>query len=112
MELLLGVEAIRIFGFVFLLLTQSGVLPESFGYQAAWGDMLVGWLSVAAIIIWITRRKYRRRFVFVATLFGMVDVANALHHALATPLADGSRWRRPPIGHSVRVYVPLCRNTQ
>ena len=82
MQLLLGVEAIRIFGFIFLLLAQSGVVPESFGYQAAWGDMLVGWLSIAAIIIWITKRKYRVGFVIFATIIGMADAANALRHVL------------------------------
>ena len=83
MELLLGVEAARILAFIFLPLVQSGVVPESIG-SASWGDMLTGWLSIVAIIIWITRRKYRRGFVYLVTLVGLVDAAFALLNVLGS----------------------------
>jgi len=78
MPALIAVHAIRLLGFVFVLLYADGRLPTPFAPSAGWGDMLVG--ATAPPLAWAVARfgARVRMLTFVWNIFGAADLMNAV----------------------------------
>lgn len=75
---LVGVNTVRIFGFMFLLLHAQERLPATFATVAGWGDILVGLAAVP--IAWLVRHDSRaaRPLVGLWNAAGLLDLVAAV----------------------------------
>lgn len=83
-HLLIGVQAYRILGAVFLVLLAQGRVPGAFANPAGWGDVLVG---VSAPIVAALYRRDAAKWHGLAVfwnLFGLADLAVAITAGVLT----------------------------
>jgi hypothetical protein len=75
---LIAVHAIRLLGFLFLVLYANGRLPAPFAPSAGWGDVFVG--ATALPLAWaVTRFGHRvRPLVFLWNALGVADLVAAV----------------------------------
>src|ERR1700682_1482175 len=77
MPLLIGVNALRVLGVLFLLLAAEGRLSGPFPYSAGWGDIIAG--ALALPILWLMQDHGRATTaVHLGNPFGMADLVVAI----------------------------------
>jgi hypothetical protein len=78
LSVLIGVNTIRVFGGIFVLLYAAGRLPAPFAPVAGWGDILVG--VTAPALAWYAQRKGVQAHgpVFLWNSFGLLDLVAAV----------------------------------
>jgi hypothetical protein len=75
---LIGIQSVRVGGFVFLTLLDMGLLPAQFAVPAGYGDLIVG-LTAPLLVYARSQHKPRARELAIAwNLLGLVDFAVAL----------------------------------
>ena len=80
---LIGTQAIRLAGFLFLALLDMGRLPAEFALPAGYGDMLVGLLALATVAALVGGRPYARALLIGVNLLGLLDFVSAFATGLA-----------------------------
>ena len=85
---LIGVHAIRIVGFLFLLLLATGRLSAPFATSAGWGDIIAGATAVPVAWALSARGAGVRWLVLVWNSFGLLDLLAAV--TLGMTSAPGS----------------------
>src|SRR5207244_2519099 len=92
MPLMIGLNVVRVFAVLFLLLAVAGRLSGPFPYSAGWGDIITGVLAVP--VLWLAKSGGARHATTITTwitawnLFGAADLVLAI--ALGITSADGS----------------------
>lgn len=78
LELLIGVQAVRVLGVSFVLLHAAGRLPAPFAPVAGWGDIAVG--LIAVWVAWLAARAPERAFrpALAWNVFGVLDLVAAV----------------------------------
>ena len=78
LSLLVGVNVIRVFGVMFVLLYAAGRLPAPFAPVAGWGDILVGLFAVP--IAWLAYKKgsAAHSTVWIWNSIGLLDLVAAV----------------------------------
>ena len=71
-ELLIGLNAMRVFGAFFLLLAAVGRLSGPFPYSAGWGDVIVG-LTAIPLAMRVARGSAGPVTIFAWNAFGALD---------------------------------------
>jgi hypothetical protein len=97
---LVGVQAYRLIGAVFLVLLAQGVVPAHFALPAGWGDVAVG-LSAPLVAFALARRLRGAGALGTAwNGFGLVDLAVAVGTGtgVIVPLVAPELGRVPPSG--------------
>jgi len=74
LPLLVGLNAIRLGGVLFVLLAGAGRLSGPFPYFAGWGDFATGALAIPAAWLAASDVSFRNRLIVVWNTFGMVDL--------------------------------------
>jgi hypothetical protein len=74
LPLLVGLNAIRLGGVLFVLLADAGRLSGPFPYLAGWGDFTTGALAIPAAWLAASDISFRRRLIVVWNTFGMLDL--------------------------------------
>jgi hypothetical protein len=80
---LIGTQAIRVAGFLFLALLDMGRLPAEFALPAGYGDMAVGLLALATVAALASGKPYARWLVLGVNLLGLLDFVSAFATGLA-----------------------------
>jgi len=75
---LIGIQAFRILGGVFLVRYFQGELPGIFAIPAGVGDVLTGLFAPFVAYWWFAGKPYARRAAIGWNLFGMADLINAV----------------------------------
>jgi hypothetical protein len=75
---LIGIQASRILGGVFLVRYFQGGLSGGFAIPAGVGDVLTGLLAPVVAYWWVVRKPYARPVAIAWNLFGMADMVNAV----------------------------------
>jgi hypothetical protein len=75
---LIGIQAFRILGAVFLIRWWQGELPAVFAIPAGVGDVLTGLFAPIVAYWWYTSKPYARTAAILWNLFGMADFVNAV----------------------------------
>ena len=88
MSVMVALNIVRVFGFLFLLLAAEGRLSGPFPYSAAWGDIITGVAAVA--VLWLLKEGTARYTAAMAAwnLFGTADLVLAI--VLGITSSDGS----------------------
>lgn len=78
LPILIGVNTIRIIGFMFLILYAAGRLPAPFAPVAGWGDVLIG--ITAAPLAWMVYRMgdNARLMIMIWNSLGLLDLVAAV----------------------------------
>ena len=85
---LIGVQGIRIVGFIFLVLTDMGFVSSTFGVPAGIGDVIVGVFALYAAYTLLRGRPGGRSIAIAANAIGLLDAALALTLFLFVVPAD------------------------
>jgi hypothetical protein len=94
MPLLIGLNAMRIFGALFLILAAVGRLSGPFPYSAGWGDVITGLLAIPLALV-VAREPSPPGWIIAAwNLFGTLDLFAAV--ALGLTSAQGSPLQANP----------------
>jgi hypothetical protein len=75
---LIGVQAFRILGGLFLVRYFQGELPGVFAIPAGVGDVLTGLFAPLVAYWWVAGKPYARTAAIAWNLFGMADLVNAV----------------------------------
>src|SRR5499427_73590 len=75
---LIGIQAFRILGSVWLVRYFAGELPGLFALPAGIGDVATGLLAPFVAYAWYSGKPYARGVAIAWTLFGMADLVNAV----------------------------------
>jgi hypothetical protein len=75
---LIGIQAFRVLGGVFLIRYAEGVLPGAFALPAGIGDVLTGIFAPFVAYWWYVGKPYARRAAIAWNLFGMADLIDAV----------------------------------
>jgi hypothetical protein len=75
---LIGIQASRILGGVFLVRYFQGGLSGVFAIPAGVGDVLTGLFAPLVAYWWVARKPYARTAAIAWNLFGMADMVNAV----------------------------------
>ena len=75
---LIGTQALRLAGFLFLALLDMGRLPAAFALPAGYGDMAVGLLALATVGALLRNKPYARSLAFGVNVLGLLDFVSAL----------------------------------
>jgi len=95
-------HAFRHVGMVFLVPgVIAGPLPETFAGPAAFGDLLTGILAFLALIALRNRWAFSKSLVWVFSIVGTIDLANALRQGDMWMTNFGATWYIPTM------FVPL-----
>ena len=84
---LIGIQAFRILGCVWLVRYFAGQLPGFFALPAGIGDVATGLLAPFVAYAWYSGKPYARSAAIAWNLFGMADLVNAV--VLATLAGAG-----------------------
>jgi hypothetical protein len=86
---LIGIQGIRVGGFIFVALLDMGRLPAQFALPAGYGDMTVGALSLLAAYALVSQRSFARGLAIGVNVLGLLDFITALSTGLSalTPFA-------------------------
>jgi hypothetical protein len=100
---LIGVNAFRIAGVFFVLLTSQGRLSEPFGPVAGWGDIIAGLVAIP-LAVWLATGKSVSGWALAAwNAFGALDLVVAL--SLAFLSAPGSPFQIFKDGNGTEVLT-------
>ncbi len=75
---LIGLQAFRILGAVWLVRYFAGALPGLFALPAGIGDVATGLLAPFVAYAWYSGKPYARSLAIAWTAFGMADLVNAV----------------------------------
>jgi hypothetical protein len=75
---LIGIQAFRMLGGVWLVRYFTGDLPGSFALPAGIGDVTTGLLALFVAYAWYSGKPYARSVAIAWNLFGMADLVNAV----------------------------------
>jgi len=75
---LIGIQAFRILGSVWLVRYFTGDLPGSFALPAGIGDVTTGLFALFVAYAWYSGKPYARSVAIAWNLFGMADLVNAV----------------------------------
>src|SRR6516162_5331424 len=75
---LIGIQAFRILGAVWLVRYLTGGLPGLFALPAGIGDVATGLLALFVAYAWYSGKPYARSAAIAWNLFGMADLVNAV----------------------------------
>ena len=78
LSMLVGVNAIRVFGAVFVVLHAAGRLPAPFAPVAGWGDIFIGLTAIP--VAWLAYKKgvAAHSWVLIWNALGLVDLIAAV----------------------------------
>ena len=75
---LVGIQTIRLTGFLFLALMEMKLLPPEFALSAGYGDMTVGLLALGMVYLLAKRKPYARALGMGWNGLGLLDFVAAL----------------------------------
>jgi hypothetical protein len=78
MPLLVGLNVMRVFGILFILLASAGRLGGPFPQSAGWGDVMTGLLAIPVAYLAAERSVRRVGIIAAWNLFGMLDLIVAV----------------------------------
>jgi hypothetical protein len=103
---LIGVHAIRIIGFLFLLLFAAGRLSAPFAPSAGWGDILAGATAVPVAWALASRGAGVRWLVLLWNSVGLLDLVTAAFLGMTSAPGSPLQLYFDPPGSSIMATLP------
>jgi hypothetical protein len=108
MALLIGVNALRVLGVLFLLLAAVGRLSGPFPYSAGLGDIITGALAVPLALSVARSRKLPSRAIARWNIFGTLDLVAAVALGITSAAGSPLQLIHAGVGSEAMQYLPFC----
>jgi len=107
MPLLIGLNAMRMLGVLFLMLASVGRLSGPFPYSAGWGDIITGALAIPLALA--ARQTKRPHGAIIAwNLFGTLDLFAAVGLGLTSANGSPLQLFHVGVGSEAMQHLPFC----
>jgi hypothetical protein len=108
MPLLIGVNALRLLGVLFLFLAAAGRLSGPFPYSAGLGDMITGAFAIPLALS--VARSGRRPVSAIArwNIFGTLDLFAAVALGITSAAGSPLQLIHAGVGSEAMQYLPFC----
>ena len=108
MALLIGVNALRVLGVLFLLLAAVGRLSGPFPYSAGLGDIITGALAVPLALSVARSRKLPSSAIARWNIFGTLDLVAAVALGITSAAGSPLQLIHAGVGSEAMQYLPFC----
>jgi len=108
MPLLIGLNAQRVLGVLFLLLAAAGRLGGPFPYSAGLGDIITGAFAIPLALSVARSQKPSASAVMRWNIFGTLDLFAAVALGLASAAGSSLQLIHAGAGSEAMQYLPFC----
>jgi hypothetical protein len=108
MPLLIGVNALRVLGVLFLLLAAAGRLSGPFPYSAGLGDIITGALAIPLALSVARSQKLPARALMRWNIFGTLDLIAAVSLGITSAAGSPLQLIHVGVGSEAMQYLPFC----
>jgi hypothetical protein len=108
MALLIGVNALRVLGVLFLLLAAVGRLSGPFPYSAGLGDIITGALAVPLALSVTRSQKLPLSAIARWNIFGALDLVAAVALGITSAAGSPLQLIHAGVGSEAMQYLPFC----
>jgi hypothetical protein len=106
MPLLIGLNVMRVFGILFVLLASAGRLGGPFPQSAGWGDVITGLLAIPVAYLAADRSLRRDGIIMGWNLFGMLDLIVAVFLGVVSSNGSPLQLIEAGAGSEAVQYLP------
>ncbi len=108
MPLLIGLNALRLFGVLFLLLAAAGRLSGPFPYSAGVGDMITGAFAIPLALSVARSQKLPMSTIARWNIFGTLDLFAAVAFGITSAAGSPLQLIHAGVGSEAMQYLPFC----
>jgi hypothetical protein len=108
LPLLIGLNSLRVFGVLFLLLAADGRLSGPFPYFAGLGDMITGAIALPLALSIARSGRVPSGAVWGWNLFGTLDLVVAIALGITSAAGSPLQLIHAGVGSEAMQYLPYC----
>jgi len=108
MSLLIGVNALRVFGVLFLLLAAAGRLSGPFPFSAGFGDIITGALAVPLALSVVQSHGLPVGAIKSWNIFGALDLLFAIGFGITSAAGSPLQFIHAGAGSEAMQHLPFC----
>jgi hypothetical protein len=108
LPLLVGVNALRMLGVLFLLLAATGRLSGPFPYSAGWGDIITGAFAIPLALSVARSQKPPVGAIRLWSIFGALDLFVAVGLGITSAAGSPLQLIHAGAGSEAMHYLPFC----
>lgn len=105
---LVGLQAVRVIGAIFLIEMVRQRIPSSFALPAGLGDLVVGTVAIAAILVSLNKKDVPKGWVLAVLVLGLLDFAVALFFGMRASKRPSSKLLTFPTGVIPLLLAPFA----
>jgi hypothetical protein len=106
--LLIGLNSLRVIGFLFLFLAAAGRLSGPFPYSAGLGDIITGMVAIPLALRVARAEKLPIAAIRSWNIFGMIDLVVAVGLGLSSAAGSPLQWIHADPGSAAMQQLPFC----
>src|SRR5882724_849089 len=106
MPLLIGLNALRVLGVLFLLLAATGRLSGPFPYSAGWGDIITGVMAIPVARLAMGGSARAGLWIACWNLFGAADLVAAVTLGITSAPGSPLQLIHAGLGSEAMQYLP------
>ena len=106
--LLIGLNTLRVFGALFLILAAVGRLSGPFPYSAGWGDVITGVTAVPVAFLAIRASQRGNLLITAWNAFGALDLLAAVGLGLTSAQGSPLQLLHVGVGSEAMQYLPFA----
>jgi hypothetical protein len=106
MPLLIGLNSLRVFGVLFLVLVAAGRLSGPFPYSAGWGDIITGVMAIPVARLAMGGSARAGLWIACWNLFGAADLVAAVTLGITSAPGSPLQLIHAGVGSEAMQYLP------
>jgi len=108
MPLLIGLNALRVLGVLFLLLAATGRLSGPFPLSAGWGDIVTGAFAIPLALSVARSQKLPVGAIMLWNIFGTLELFVAVGLGMTSAAGSPLQLVHAGVGSDAMQYLPFC----
>lgn len=108
MPMLIGLNALRLFAVLFLLLAAVGRLSGPFPYSAGWGDIITGAFAIPLALAFARSQRPPFAAVMLWNIFGTLDLLAAVAVGITSAAGSPVQLIHAGVGSEAMQHLPFC----
>ena len=108
MPLLIGINALRVLGVLFLLLAATGRLSGPFPFSAGLGDIITGAFAIPLALSVARSQKAPVGAIMLWNIFGTLDLFAAVGLGITSAAGSPLQLIHAGVGSEAMQYLPFC----
>jgi hypothetical protein len=107
-HLLIGINALRVLGVLFLFLAAAGRLSGPFPFFAGWGDIITGVFAIPLAMRVARSQKLQSSAITRWNIFGALDLFVAAGLGITSAAGSPLQLIQGGVGSQAMQYLPFC----